>query len=84
MTSLHSSHGRGSLALAFALLFPAISPCQGDQLPGPKEALGGHEIGEDFFLANYTQLKNWWEQLAEKSDRMELVHARRAAVSEPI
>ncbi len=71
MTSLHSSRGWGSLALALALLFPAPSTAQSD-LPGPKEALDGHEIGEDYFLANYTQLKAWWTQLAEKSDRMEL------------
>ena len=71
MTSPLSSRGWGSLALAVALLFPAVSRAQSD-LPGPSEALGGHEIGEDYFLANYTQLKGWWTQLAEKSDRMEL------------
>ncbi len=41
------------------------------QLPGPVEALG-REVGADHFLANYTQLTAWWEQLAAGSDRMRL------------
>ena len=50
--------------LAAAAVLPA-------QLPTPREALG-HEVGADHFLANYTQLKAWWGQLAAQSDRMRL------------
>lgn len=48
-------------------LLPAAKP-----LTSPKEAFG-FEIGEDYHVANYTQLEKWWKQLASESDRMKLV-----------
>lgn len=39
----------------------------------PKEALGGHEPGEDYFLANYDQLSAYWRTLAKQSSRAKLV-----------
>ncbi|MBV8818219.1 MAG: peptidase, partial [Acidobacteriaceae bacterium] len=42
------------------------------KLTTPKEALG-FEIGDDYMLANYTQLSAWWKKLAGESDRMKLV-----------
>jgi drug/metabolite transporter (DMT)-like permease len=38
----------------------------------PKEALG-FNIGDDYQLANYTQLEAYWKKLAAESDRMKLV-----------
>jgi hypothetical protein len=38
----------------------------------PKEALG-HDIGEDYFLANYTQLESYLKTVAGQSDRIKLV-----------
>ena len=38
-------------------------------ITSPKEQFG-HQIGEDYFLANYTQLTEYWEKLAGESDRM--------------
>ena len=35
----------------------------------PKEALG-FDIGQDYHLANYSQLVAWWKALANQSDRM--------------
>ncbi len=38
----------------------------------PKEALG-FNIGDDYQVANYTQLEAYWKKLAAESDRMKLV-----------
>ncbi|SPF47920.1 Peptidase M14, carboxypeptidase A [Candidatus Sulfopaludibacter sp. SbA4] len=38
----------------------------------PKEALG-FNIGDDYQVANYTQLEAYWKKLATESDRMKLV-----------
>jgi hypothetical protein len=38
----------------------------------PREFLG-FNIGDDYFLANYQQLKGYWEKLAGESDRVKLV-----------
>src|SRR3954469_387488 len=37
----------------------------------PKEALG-FNIGDDYQVANYTQLENYWKKLASESPRMKL------------
>ncbi len=33
----------------------------------------GHNIGDDYFLANYKQLTDYWGKLARESDRMKLL-----------
>src|SRR5271169_3139187 len=38
----------------------------------PKEALG-FNIGDDYSMANYTQLEAYWKKLASESNRMKLV-----------
>src|ERR1039457_1815562 len=38
----------------------------------PKEALG-FNLGDDYQVANYTQLEAYWKKLAAESDRMKLV-----------
>jgi len=35
----------------------------------PEEQFG-HKIGDDYWLATYAQLKEYWEKLAQESDRM--------------
>ncbi|HLH02825.1 MAG TPA: M14 metallopeptidase family protein [Bryobacteraceae bacterium] len=56
-----------------ALTLAAVSALgAGKPLTTPKEALG-FEIGDDYHVANYTQLEAWWKQLAAESDRMKLV-----------
>ncbi len=57
-------------ALAVAIHAYAQSPAH--RLTTPKEALG-FEIGDDYMLANYTQLAAWWKKLAAESDRVKLV-----------
>src|SRR5205807_902494 len=38
----------------------------------PKEALG-FNVGDDYHIADYTQLEQYWKKLASESDRMKLV-----------
>ena len=44
----------------------------------PKQQFG-HDIGDDYFLANYTQLTEYWKKLATESDRMKLVSIGKTA-----
>jgi hypothetical protein len=62
-------------AAAAALAFSGVAMAQEapDKLTTPKEALGGHEPGEDYFLANYDQLSAYWKTLAEQSPRARLI-----------
>jgi hypothetical protein len=65
--------------LVVGLLFPPQVAC-GQAAPvataraitTPKEAFG-FQIGDDYCLANYQQLKAYWEQLERQSDRIKLV-----------
>ncbi len=60
-------------AVALALLVVVAARAQTTQhLTTPQEALG-FQIGDDYQLANYTQLTAWWKKLASESDRMKLV-----------
>ena len=58
-----------ALLLALAIALPAQN---GRHITTPQEALG-FDIGDDYHLANYTQLTAWWQKLAAESDRMKLV-----------
>jgi len=42
------------------------------RVTSPKEFLG-FNIGDDYMVANYTQLEAYWKKLASESDRMKLV-----------
>ena len=55
-------------ALSAVSLFSQAAP----KVTTPKEALG-FNIGDDYMVANYTQLEAYWKKLASESDRMKLV-----------
>jgi zinc carboxypeptidase len=57
------------LALALALL---TGPARAQHITTPQEELG-FSIGDDYRLANYTQLEAYWKKLASESDRMQLI-----------
>ncbi|MDR0710824.1 MAG: hypothetical protein LBF67_00555 [Prevotellaceae bacterium] len=42
-----------------------------ENIPEPK--FGQYTVGDDYFLANYTQLVEYWEKLAAASDRIKIV-----------
>ncbi len=53
-------------------VFGASSGTAGADIPSPKAFLG-HDIGEDYFLASYRQLADYWKILAAKSPRVKMV-----------
>ncbi len=66
---------------AFAAL-PAILPAQG-RITTPLQEFG-HNIGDDYFLANYAQLTKYWEKLDQESDRMKVVRIGTSAEGRPM
>src|ERR1700716_3359665 len=73
-----------SLKLAVCVVALAIAlPAQnGRHITTPHEALG-FDIGDDYHLANYTQLTAWWQKLAAESDRMKLVEIGKTEEGRP-
>ena len=49
-----------------------VSAATAGAVTPPKDALG-FNLGDDYQVANYTQLEKYWKQLAAESDRMKLV-----------
>ena len=67
------------------LLFLAACTAAAQKTPKittPKEALG-FNIGDDYMMANYTQLEAYWKKLATESDRMKLVEIGKTAEGRP-
>src|SRR5258706_2043483 len=52
------------------------------KITSPKEFFG-HDIGDDYFLATYTQFTAYWQKLATESDRMKLVEIGKTAEGRP-
>ena len=68
-----------ALAGVFAI---ALAAQTAHRITTPKEALG-FEIGDDYYLANYTQLTAWWQKLAAESDRAKLVEIGKTEEGRP-
>ena len=43
-----------------------------------------HNIGDDYFLVNYSQMMDYWRKLDRESDRMRLVRIGRTAEGRPM
>src|SRR5437868_5624909 len=56
----------------------AATTLYGQQITAPKEQLG-HNFGDDYFLANYKQISDYWQTLAKESNRMKLVDIGKTA-----
>src|SRR5215469_227538 len=63
---------RPALAVAAVLSAWTLAAQPAPKITTPKEALG-FNIGDDYQVANYTQLDAYWHTLAKESDRMQLV-----------
>ena len=57
-----------------AVVLSAASLCaqSAPKITTPKDALG-FNLGDDYQVANYTQLEAYWKKIASESDRMKLV-----------
>jgi hypothetical protein len=65
------------LVLIIPLLFSLHIYAQ-NNITTPKQAIG-HDVGEDYFLASYTQLSDYWKKLAQESDRLLLKEIGKSA-----
>jgi hypothetical protein len=63
---------RWTFILAAVLSAASLSAQSAPQITTPKDALG-FNLGDDYMVANYTQLETYWKKLATESDRMKLV-----------
>ena len=61
-----------AVALILALLVAAFAPASASaQVTSPKEFFG-HNIGDDYWLPNYTQFLAYWQKIAKQSPRAHL------------
>jgi hypothetical protein len=58
--------------LIVAVALSAFAQTAAPKITTPKDALG-FNLGDDYMVANYTQLEAYWKKLASESDRMKLV-----------
>src|SRR5215831_15102661 len=72
---------RPTIQLAVAALL-AVSAFPQRTISPPK--VGQYMAGDDYFLANYTQLLEYWNKLAKESDRMKLVEIGKTAEGRPM
>ena len=72
------------LAACFAGMRPAAAqgPAQGQRITTPKEHLG-FNLGDDYCLANYTQLQSYWAKLEKQSNRLKLVEIGKTEEGRP-
>ncbi len=74
---------RIGLALLLVLGLLAAPSLYGQgQFQPPK--FGQATVGDDYFLANYTQLQEYWTALAKTSDRMKLVEIGKTSEGRPM
>ena len=73
-----------ALLMALTLAAPAVHT-QGKITP-PQFTMGGKQYtaGDDYFLANYTQLREYFGKLAQESDRLKVVEIGRTAEGKPM
>ena len=71
-----------ALMLASAGLSSAAVSAQG-RITSPLQQFG-HNIGDDYFLANYKQLTDYWQKLDRQSDRMRIVRIGTSAEGRPM
>jgi hypothetical protein len=65
------------------LLVTAPLVGQGQQTISPPK-IGNYTAGDDYFLANYTQLLEYWNKVAKQSDRIKLEEIGKTAEGRPI
>jgi hypothetical protein len=70
------------LLLLCLLALPATANAQA-RITSPR-AQFGHDIGDDYFLVNYTQMIEYWQKLDRESDRMRMVRIGTSAEGRPM
>ncbi len=67
----------------YVLILGAQGAFPQGKIPSPKEQFG-FNIGDDYQLADYTQLVDYWHSLARESERMKVVEIGRTAEGRPM
>ena len=70
-------------AFIAALLLPLSALTAQSRITSPLQEFG-HNIGDDYFLANYQQLLKYWDKLDRQSDRMRVVRIGTSAEGRPM
>src|SRR6202795_1190353 len=73
---------RRLIFLCFLLVAPVLLPAQSKITP--PRAVFGHNIGDDYFLANYSQMIDYWGKLDRESDRMKMFRIGTTAEGRPM
>ena len=71
-------------ALLVGLCLVAATPLAAQRRITTPLAQFGHNIGDDYFLANYSQMIDYWRKLDRESDRMRLTRIGTSAEGRPI
>jgi hypothetical protein len=74
---------RTTLKLAAMALSLTLCPVFA-QKPITPPKIGQYTVGDDYFLANYTQLLEYWNKVVKETDRMKLVDIGKTAEGRPI
>jgi hypothetical protein len=72
-----------SILLAIALFVPPGGLSAQAKIPSPLQEWG-HNIGDDYFLANYQQLLKYWDKLDRASDRLRVERIGTSAEGRPM
>ncbi len=81
--SYMSPRSTRSLALSVAFFAAFVAWAQTPPKVTPPKDVLGFNIGDDYQMANYTQLEAHWKKLAAESDRMKLVTIGQTAEGRP-
>jgi hypothetical protein len=69
-------------AMPIAGQAPALAPEESRAITTPMQEWG-HNIGDNYFLANYQQLEAYWKKLDQESARLQVVEIGRTALDRP-
>jgi hypothetical protein len=76
-------HRSKPIACLAALAMVVACPLFAQHAISPPK-VGEHTVGEDYFLANYTQLLGYWNTVVKQTDRMQLVEYGKTAEGRPM
>src|ERR1700723_3718806 len=69
-------------ALPWLALILTIYPASAQKTITPPK-IGEYMAGDDYYLANYTQLLDYWNKVAKESDRIKIVQIGKTAEDRP-
>ena len=72
-----------SAALLLSLSAVTVTASAQMRITSPRTQFG-HNIGDDYFLANYSQMIEYWQKLDRESDRMSMVRIGTSAEGRPM